>query len=71
MIPGRDVDLTSVVLAVSGSAVVAAIVVRRGDQRGCAPLDRAGDPDLGVATPLAAWNPPRFAGPARHSCARR
>jgi VanZ family protein len=62
VIPGRDVDLTSVVLALAGSALGAAPVARSagGDAR------RWIMPALtiwGVAALLAAWNPPRFTWP--------
>lgn len=62
VVPGRDVDLTSVVMATLGSAVGATCVIRRS----------AGDahrwivPALviwGAAVALAAWNPPRFTWP--------
>jgi VanZ family protein len=64
VIPGRDVDLSSVVLALSGSALGAMLVARR------AVVDARGwiVPALviwSLATLLAAWNPPRFTWPDR------
>jgi VanZ family protein len=64
VIPGRDVDMSSVLLALSGSALGAALVTR------LAAVDarRWIEPALliwGVATMLAAWNPPRFTWPDR------
>ena len=64
VIPGRDVDLTSVVLAILGSGSGATLVAR------LAAVDarRWTVPALvvwGVATMLAAWNPPRFTWPDR------
>ena len=64
VIPGRDVDLTSVLLAIFGSALGATLVTRIvvADAR------RWTTPALliwGVAVTLAAWNPPRFAWPDR------
>ena len=63
-IPGRDVDLSSVVLALSGSALGATLValVAAVDAR------RWIVPALliwGLATLLAAWSPPRFRWPDR------
>jgi VanZ family protein len=63
-IPGRDVDLSSVVLALAGMAFGATLVAR------LSTLDarRWIVPALviwGLATMLAAWNPPRFTWPDR------
>jgi VanZ family protein len=63
VVPGRDVDLTSVVLAVLGSTVGAAVVVRYGDEDS----RHLVDPAIAVwvlAVTLALWNPPRFTWPA-------
>jgi VanZ family protein len=62
-IPGHDVDLTSVVLALMGSAAGAAVMTWR------ASVDArrwtlAALLIWAVATTLAEWNPPRFAWPA-------
>ena len=62
LIPGRDVDLTSVVLAFSGSAIGATLVVHLAavdSRRWIVPACLI----WGLATLLAAWNPPRFAWP--------
>ena len=61
-IPGRTVDMTSVALAVLGSALGAAPVACTGDSD----ARRWIDPALliwGLAVVLGAWNPPQFAWP--------
>ncbi len=64
VVPGRDVDLTSVFLALSGSALGATLVAR------LTAVDAgrwivAALLIWGLATLLAAWNPPRFTWPDR------
>ena len=62
LVPERDVDLTSVVLALLGSTVGAAIAVRsRSEDSG--DLIDAAIVVWAVAVILAVWNPPRFAWP--------
>jgi VanZ family protein len=64
LIPGRDVDLTSVVLALFGSAVGATLVARLpavNAHRWTVPAILI----WGLAIVLAAWNPPRFTWPDR------
>jgi len=61
-IRGREVDLTSVALALAGSALGAAPVARSAD----ADARRWINPALlvwGLAVVIAAWNPPRFTWP--------
>jgi VanZ family protein len=63
VIPGHDVDLTSVALAALGSALGATLVIRRR----VVESRRWAVPALliwGVAITLTAWNPPRFTWPA-------
>jgi VanZ family protein len=62
MIPERNVDLTSVALAVAGSTIGSVSVARSADTD----ARRWVKPALllwGAAVVLAAWNPPRFAWP--------
>jgi VanZ family protein len=64
VIPGRDVDVTSIVLALGGSALGAAIVARSAQVE----TRRWLTPALviwAMAALLAAWNPPRFTWPDR------
>jgi VanZ family protein len=68
VVPGRDVDLTSVVLAIAGSALGSTAVVRGANAHANASLSarRWIIPAIliwGVAVMLAAWNPARFAWP--------
>jgi len=63
-IPGREVDMTSVALALAGSALGAAPVARSADED----ARRWITPALliwGLAVVIAAWNPPRFAWAVR------
>jgi VanZ family protein len=62
LIPGRDVDMTSIVLALVGSAIGATAVVRSapGSLRGWIPAAIA---IWAVAAALVLWSPPRFAWP--------
>jgi VanZ family protein len=64
VIPGRDVDLTSVALAIFGSAVAATLVI----YLPAVDARRWTVPALlvwGLAVMLVSWNPPRFMWPDR------
>jgi VanZ family protein len=64
VVPGRDVDLSSGLLALSGSALGATLVARLAAvdaRRWIVPAILI----WGLATLLAAWNPPRFTWPDR------
>ena len=72
VIPGRDVDLTSVVLAAFGSALGATLVVRSAG-RGCSSLDRAGALILiwGVAIIAGSLEPTEIRLARPRSCDRK